>query len=149
MPSVPDDSQVTGDVSVGHALDGSHIPETVERPKKFRGMVYSRGVAEKNTGTGVDVLQMIGPEGPNGMRVSIRHTKDHQIELGVLTPQKDGRPLSPKERLLQLTPQGADLYKVENEFSLSATYSGPAQVNSAAFRDGWDRIFGPKTIGSA
>ncbi len=102
-------------------------------------MVYSRGVAEKKSCSGVDLVKL-GPPGPNGARAAIRHTKDHQFELGVVAPTA----LAPEGQAVHLTPRGGDLYEVTE-----VTHSGPAQVSSDAYRNGWDRIFGSKTVGQA
>ena len=67
--------------------------------------------------------------------VDIRHP-DHSHTLGVACPVSRERP----------PPKGAFLAKREADGVFrpleSSASSGPAKVNSDAFRDGWSRIFG-------
>lgn len=119
------------------------------RPPHEALPVYNGGVTEKKGCPDRDIVQMIGPPGPNGARRAIRHRSDHRIELGVFEKKNEGEPISSDAQMLQLTPLGPDVFEVENEYSMSEGLSGPAQVSTEAYREGWDRIFGAKTVGQA
>jgi len=86
---------------------------------------------------GGDVIQAIAPPSPDGRVQCVRHTKDHQIEFGCITPLKDGRPIVGTP--IRTMPRGDGLLQVVEEAEES---SGPANVNSRAYLEGWDRIFG-------
>jgi len=83
----------------------------------------------------------------HGTRMGLRHRADHKREPVAVLPLKEGVPLSRGE-LVAFRRPGTDLFEVE-EISLTQT-KGPAKANSAAFRQGWGRIFGGKaTVGEA
>lgn len=89
-----------------------------------------------------------GPDLGNGSRPFVRHTADHKIEMGVMTPVKEGQPILPGAFHLESIP-GTDRYKVEGALPASESAKGPAKVNSGAYRDGWDGIFGKRPIAEA
>jgi len=71
-----------------------------------------------------------------GSRICIRHLPDHEIELGVVRPLRDGQPIASGSEVVSLEHLGGSEYSVEH------IYGGPAKVTSDAYRAGWDRIFG-------
>jgi hypothetical protein len=99
-----------------------------------------------------DILEL-GPELGNGMRVGVRHTADHQMQVGQVRPVREGENLVGGRYLLGKT-DGQRMI-VESELDLrggcAATAGeqvGPAMVTSDEYREGWDRVFGP-AIGQA
>lgn len=92
-----------------------------------------------------DVLQA-GPELPGGARPFIRHTKDHEIQAGMMTPVREGEPLNGRKVFyLEGREQDGDFDVTE-----ITPGTGPAKVNSEKFKTGWDRIFGAKpSVGEA
>lgn len=67
-----------------------------------------------------------------GIRLS-----DNELQVGTLRTVKEGQPFNGD--LVRLKHREGGVFDVEDLYS---TRSGPAQVNSEAFRSGWDRTFG-------
>jgi hypothetical protein len=97
---------------------------------------------------GRDIVHL-GPQiSEDGARVALRHTKDHQIQQGILKPVKEGQPLD--STCLSLDPLEDGSFAVQELYTPpSQKTPGPAMVNSPAFQTGWDRIFGNRTVGVA
>lgn len=96
----------------------------------------------KDDHTSEDVLTA-GPVQEDGTQPYIRLTNNH-IETGTLTIMQDGQAAPPDATLVSLKRRDDGRYDVQE---LHRT--GPAKVSSDAFRSGWDRIFGNKTVGQA
>jgi len=109
-----------------------------------------------------DIVEL-GPELGNGMRVGVRHTADHRMEVGQVRVPQEGENLTGC-RLLMGKSDGQRMF-VEDELDLrggcrdeasmphAATYEQgsrgrPAKVTTDEYREGWDRIFRPP-IGQA
>ena len=97
-----------------------------------------------------------GPEIGNGSRLFVRHTADHKVMAGVMSPVREGQPLMPGAFNLEPI-EGTDRFKVEDLPSMpvprmeaaAAAPKGPAKVNSAAYKSGWDNVFGKQVVGEA
>jgi hypothetical protein len=96
-----------------------------------------------------DVALAIGPtEDREGAR--ILRFRPEKAEMGEIRPLREGKPLGEGE-IVSLQPrEGTPLLDVKVEHSLRRTpkvetRSGPAQVATHDFRDGWDRIFAAGT----
>lgn len=79
----------------------------------------------------------------------VRRRKGDEETFGVLAPLEDGRPLPEGAEIVKvaLRRDGDDWHDVE---VLYRNASGPAQVATPAYREGYDRIFGKKpTVGVA
>ena len=82
---------------------------------------------------------------------TVRINDDGKVYVGSVTPTKDGQPIPPGTQLLHTTPlegsapwvEGEVVYNPENA---SEGHSGPAMVNSSAYKAGWDTIFGKKDL---
>jgi len=86
----------------------------------------------------------LGPE-VDGMIPVVRHTGDHQTQTGIARRLKEGQPLN-GSRLIQVQRRPDGLY----DFKELSPHEGPVMVNSKAFRDGWEGIFGQRAaVGSA
>jgi len=86
----------------------------------------------------------LGPEIEPGRGAAIRRS-DKGVSFGTFVEMKEG----------QSIPEGAELVHVGAEDDdgwrdVTSIYkSGPAQVATPAYRDGWSRIFGKQKVGSA
>lgn len=76
-----------------------------------------------------------------GATLSVRHTKDHKFQAGLLYPLEHGRPVPLGAELMQLTPRKEGGYSVESHGLLG---KGPAKVSSPKYRQGWGKVFGSK-----
>lgn len=97
-----------------------------------------------------DTAVLSPPIDDSGTRVVMRHTPDGGFTTSLSRPLRDGTPIDSDSRLL--VPREDGRYSVEPILgdSGSKESKGPAKVNSAAFRAGWDNIFGAKvTTGQA
>ena len=77
----------------------------------------------------------MGPELANGQRPFVRHSETGNCERGMLAQS-----LANADRVLELEHLAGPFYEVTGETRLTA--SGPSQVASEAYREGWSRIFG-------
>lgn len=107
---------------------------------------------EKPCGRG-DVVQM-GPDLGDGSRPFVRHTEDHQVQAGVMRPVVEGKPLAGDGDLVQLeASETPGEYRATTMATIKGgqvtEHKGPAKVASPAYRDGWDALFGHKTVGQA
>jgi len=91
-----------------------------------------------------------GPELNGGMRPFVRHTADHQITAGLMGTAKEGQTVNGTE-LVQLTRIEGERYAVKSLYDDAPRQDrvGPSKIVSNKYRDGWDRIFGEKTVGQA
>lgn len=93
-----------------------------------------------------DQVRIGGEIGPNTRLVERR--KGERIAQGTLTPVIDGRPIPEGAELVRLTPGEDEWHNVETLYRHEArsepALSGPPQVATPAYRDGYDRIFGKK-----
>lgn len=104
---------------------------------------------------GKDFIQFGPKVGDGDKRMFLRHRPDHQILVGVAEPvakKEEARDEAKDyDSLLRVSGEGP-LYTVEEvlwERETADAKGGPAMVNSTAYRDGWDNIFGNKTVGEA
>lgn len=80
-----------------------------------------------------------GEELADGKHEIVRR-RGGDLELGILAPVQEGRPLPPGAELVMVSTKGKGGW-----FDTKTVYkSGPAQVATPAYRDGYDRIFGKK-----
>ena len=68
-----------------------------------------------------------------------RRTKDGEVKTGVLTPLKEGQPITGDA--IKLNHCHGNVYEVETLYDGKA---GPCRANSAAYRSNYDSIFGEK-----
>lgn len=100
---------------------------------------------------GKDLMLIAGPEGPGGWVPCVRHRPDHTVTVGAVKPMRDGDPMISGE-LIAIKEGEGPVHEVEtlwagpNEAAaaegISSSGNGPVMVNSKAYGDGWDRIFG-------
>ena len=110
-------------------------------------------MAEDDKCSGNDTLTL-GPDLGDGARPFIRHRSDHSMETGIARPPRDGESINSSD-VVHLHHRGpGPVYDVEVLYEHAARAaeeegSGPAMVNSEAYRTGWDQIFGSRTVGQA
>lgn len=91
-----------------------------------------------------------GPQLEGGVRPFVRHTADHQIQVGLMSQAEEVQ--LPEEGALHFEQiPGTNRFKIEPILGSGCLGTkGPAKVNSVQFRNNWDGIFGNKTVvGSA
>lgn len=105
---------------------------------------------DSGCGDGED-FAVLGPPADGGGQYVLRHLSDCSWQAGVLRPLEDGKPVHGEIVCLRPREDGGPGYAVESVNAGGKTSgSGPAMVNSKAFRDGWDGIFGKKVaVGEA
>ncbi len=92
--------------------------------------------------------------GPNlgGICPFVRHHADHSIETGLARIAEPGQ-IPTSANPLYLTHRQDNVFDVQTMSrggSDVAPTKGPAKVNSPAYKDGWENIFGNKTpVGQA
>jgi hypothetical protein len=103
-----------------------------------------------------DVVLLHSPT-PDGAGVRVLRAREGRIEAGEVRPAREGQPLHAGE-LVTLTPRdetpalcdvkvqykapAAKAPKAASEASAALSHRGPALVNSSAYRDRWEEIFG-------
>jgi len=102
----------------------------------------------------------IGPEVSPGRRIAVRRRGD-EVTVGTFGGMKEGRPIPEGAELVRVDPTCHDgwhdatvLYshsalEPEPEEVEETHGSGPAQVATPAYREGYDRIFGKQKVGLA
>jgi len=90
--------------------------------------------------TGEDYV-IPGPPLPDGGRLAIRHRGDHVLQVGEMHNLENGEPLDDSVSILE-PKEGTPFYKVGP--TIGELRKGPSKVNSKAYKDGYDRIFGSK-----
>ena len=89
-----------------------------------------------------DELQA-GPDLGDGSRPFVRHTADHKIVVGIMTPAQEGQPIMAQGAFALEQIEGTtDRFRVEEVPTTGSGTKGPAKVNSRAFRENFDSIFG-------
>jgi hypothetical protein len=99
----------------------------------------------------LDVVLLQGPT-DDGEGAQVIRARGDQLEAGEVRPLRDGKPLSSGE-IVQLVPRRESpcLFDVRVQHTLPATpreeprpQGGPAQVATTAYRESWERTFGPR-----
>ena len=86
---------------------------------------------------------LLGEADANGAQ-GIAFERDGRLDMGVLHPLEEGKPLPPGSEFVEVEHDGV-FAVVKNHGRLGrATSQGPAMVNDDSFRQGWQRIFGNK-----
>jgi len=86
-----------------------------------------------------------GPEIAPGVHVAARRSPDGEVRQVAIMPMRDGAPLSPGSEVAHVDEACEDGWH-----TLTSVYkSGPAQVATPAYREGYDLIFGKQKVGLA
>lgn len=97
----------------------------------------------------------LGPAVADNTHVFIRKTPSGEVSGGLVSDDPSKLPAC--KGMLDLHPIEGNEFEVRNDIHMTAPYysedrkshAGPANVNSANYLSGWDRIFGSKTVGEA
>lgn len=97
-----------------------------------------------------DVVLPLGPT-EDGGGVKVLRARDERVEVGEVRPLEEGKPIH--HEVVKLAPRkdAPWLCDVEVTFApksppgSSSEHKGPAQVATPAYRDHWDKVFGPKS----
>jgi hypothetical protein len=93
---------------------------------------------------------LLGPPTADGTGVHVLRARDERIETGELRALQEGRPISGEIVTLKPRESNPRLCDVTESYSPRAVeapqlgHKGPAKVATAAYREGWDEIFGAK-----
>lgn len=95
----------------------------------------------------------LGAEIFPGERIAVRRDGEN-LDVGLLAPLKDGKPLADNAEIVRLDnfdSESKDWQDAETIYKNERprTSSGPAQVATAEYRRGYDRIFGKQKVGLA
>jgi hypothetical protein len=85
---------------------------------------------------------VVGPSMVDGKRCYVRHTSNHEIQVGIVSPTSEGAPVGDNVVVLERQGDGP-VYSVRPLFEERRT-SGPAKVTTPAYRKGWETIFGAR-----
>lgn len=81
-----------------------------------------------------------GPELSPGVHAALRRTPDGEVRQVACSPMRDGAPLRPNSEVANVSETSEDGWH-----KLTSLYrTGPAQVATPRYREGYDRIFGKK-----
>ena len=110
---------------------------------------------EKSGGDPFDVVLLHGKT-EDGAGALVLRARPGRLEAGEVRPLQSGRPLVAGAEVVRLAPRGStpNLYDVKVEYQApgdaddkptpaALVAGGPAQVATRAYRDSWDRTFGP------
>jgi hypothetical protein len=84
----------------------------------------------------------------DGEGTKVLRARPGRIDAGEMRPLKDGKPLLGSGDVVRLAkrPESPALYdvRVEHAFEGARSADGPAQVATNAYRESWERTFGPR-----
>jgi hypothetical protein len=84
-----------------------------------------------------DLLVPLTPANEDGEQLAVRKDSEGNIQLGTIGPVRAGQPIPDHAEIIDITHREGHVYEV--------TKAGPAKVNSKAYRNNWEGIFGKKT----
>jgi hypothetical protein len=92
------------------------------------------------------IQAIVGLPDENGARPTIGLYED-RIEIGEVRPLRTGKSATPGAYPVSL--EGDGPYRTMTFLDKMPPRKGPAKVNSPAFRQNWDSIFGKQEVGQA
>jgi hypothetical protein len=107
---------------------------------------------ESREGGSLDVVLLHGPT-DDGEGARVLRARGAQVEVGEVRPLREGRSLAPRTEVVRLTPrsEAPNLFDVHVEHAVdsqagspSSATAGPPQVATRAYRESWERTFGPR-----
>jgi hypothetical protein len=109
-------------------------------------------VAKDAVTTSSSDVVLIGPPTADGGGVHVLRARNERIEAGELRGVQEGKPLTGEIVTLKPRDGNARICDVTDSYVSPAQvtapalgHKGPARVATAAYRDGWDSIFGAKS----
>jgi hypothetical protein len=113
---------------------------------------------ERQEGEGFDVVLLHGRT-PDGEGASVVRMRPGRLEAGEVRPLKDGRPIPAGGQVIRLAPRSGTphLYDVDVQCEVPRPQGsgqadpapqtvGPPQVATTAYRESWERTFGPRQV---
>jgi hypothetical protein len=106
---------------------------------------------DKSGGEGLDVVLLHGAT-EDGEGAKVLRARSGRVEAGEVRPLREGRPLGAGGEVVRLEArkEAPALFNVHVEHvvpgakdEISPARSGPAQVATRAYRESWERTFGP------
>jgi hypothetical protein len=91
-----------------------------------------------------DIALVCGKD-QHGTHILRRRSEEAPLELGLLRPLREGKPIEGEVVSLTQRPETPLLFDVKSELPdprPRATEDGPAQVATDAYRKGWDAVWG-------
>lgn len=93
-----------------------------------------------------DIAVVCGKD-QHGTHILRRRSEEAPLELGLLRPLREGKPIEGEVVSLTQRPEAPILFDVKSELAdprprPRATEDGPAQVATEAYRKGWDAVWG-------
>jgi hypothetical protein len=85
-----------------------------------------------------DVITPVGSL-PDGRTLVSRHHPDHSTTMAVIRPVVDGSPMMPGEEYVTTSRRPDGSHEITSAYAPAR--SGPPQVATKVYRDGWDRTF--------
>jgi len=84
--------------------------------------------------------------GPDGSLSLLHHHADHSVTVDHVRSVEEGENISGEEVFRLVAREDGPGFRKE---TLYDGRKGPAKVNSAGFRNGWDAVFGKKDSGTS
>jgi hypothetical protein len=114
----------------------------------------SSGEPDQEQGDSFDVVLLHGKTA-DGEGASVIRMRPGRLEAGEVRPLKEGRPIQGGGQVVRLSPRAgvAPLYDVNVQYEATPaqasaqaqpTTGGPPQVATTAYRESWERTFGPQ-----
>lgn len=100
----------------------------------------------KDTDTSFDVVMLHGAT-EDGAGAKVLRARPGRLDAGEVRPLREGKPLGAGEIVsLERRRDAPALFDVRVEHKVEAPHNpaGPAQVATPAYRDSWERTFGPR-----
>ena len=91
-----------------------------------------------------DIALVCGKD-QHGTHILRRRSEDAPLEVGLLRPLREGKPIEGEVVSLTARPEAPLLFNVKSELPdprPRPTEDGPAQVATDAYRKGWDAVWG-------
>jgi chemotaxis response regulator CheB len=88
----------------------------------------------------------IGPEISPGVYAALRR-RNGEVQRVLVRLAQDGKPIQPGSELVIVGDSSCECGHWRKLESVCGERSGPAQVTTPAYRDGYDRIFGKQKVG--
>jgi hypothetical protein len=100
----------------------------------------------------VQDIAMVVARDEDGVHILRRRSEESPVEMGLLKPMREGKPISGEVITLKQRADVPIFYDVRSEYGGPAQpeprepdareAAGPAQVTSDAYRRGWDAVWG-------
>lgn len=108
--------------------------------------------SERSSGDSAYDVVLVHSPTADGEGARVLRARPGRLEAGEVRPMREGQPITPGGDVVRLVrrPEAAPVYDVHVECQVPAgspspsLKSGPAQVATHAYRESWERTFGPR-----